>query len=121
MRVADGHFEVSGPYGVRLPLESIVEVSLDPTMPLPRRRLQGSSAGGWRHGRFRVETLGEGFLYTRTGYPPYLLVRTPETFVLVNFRDAGRTRALHAELTAAVGFGGSLLESLPGCGAERRM
>ena len=102
VRVTDGHLEVTGEYGVSLSLDAIVEASLEPTMPRRRRRLTGSRLGERRNGRYRVETLGEGMFYTRTNRPPHLLVRTSETFVLINYRDADRTRALHAELTAAL-------------------
>ena len=102
VRVTDHHLEVSGQYGVTISLDSIVGASLEPTMPRRRRRLTGFRIGELRNGRFRVETLGEGMFYTRTNRPPHLLVRTPETFVVINFRDADRTRALHAELTAAL-------------------
>ena len=102
VRVTDRHLEVTGEYGVTLALDTIVEASLEPTMPRRRRRLTGYRSGELRNGRYRVETLGEGMFYTRTNRPPHLLVRTPETFVLVNFDDAARTRALHAELTAAL-------------------
>lgn len=102
VRVTDRHLEVTGQYGVTLSLHTIVEASLEPTMPRRRRRLRGFRLGELRNGRFQVETLGEGMVYTRTNSPPHLLVRTPETFVLINFRDADRTRALHANLTAAL-------------------
>jgi len=102
VRVTDRHLEVTGQYGVTLSLHTIVEASLEPTMPRRRRRLRGFRLGELRNGRFRVETLGEGMFYTRTNSTPQLLARTPSTFVLINFRDAGRTRALHAELTTAL-------------------
>ena len=102
VQVTDRHLEVTGQYGVTISLDSIIGVSLEPTMPSRRRRLTGFRLGELRNGRFRVETLGEGMFYTRTNSPPHLLVRTPETFVLINLRDPDRTRALHAELTAAL-------------------
>lgn len=101
VRVTDRHLEVTGDYGVILSMDAIVEASLKPTMPRQRRRLTGYRLGELRNGRYRVEALGEGMFYTRTNSPPHLLVRTPETFVLINFRDADRTRAVHAEVTAA--------------------
>ena len=102
VRVTERHLEVTGEYGVTLSVDAIVEAALEPTMPRRRRRLTGYRLGELRNGRYRVETLGDGMFYTRTNSPPHLLVRTPETFVLINFRDADRTRALHSELTAAL-------------------
>ena len=98
--VTDGRLIVSGRYDFDVALAAITDVSLEHEMPIPERRLFGSSAGGVRRGRFRVEALGEGVMFTRAGSPPYLLVRTADTFLIINHEDADQTRALHAELTA---------------------
>ena len=45
--------------------------------------------------------MGNGWLYTTDGFPPYLVVRTADTFVIVNYPHAHRTRTLHQELAAA--------------------
>ena len=86
-----------------VPLSDITGISLEPTMPRVRhgRRARASSAGGVRRGRFTVAGLGEGWLYTTDDAPPYLVVRTADSFVILNYPRADRTRALHRELTAA--------------------
>lgn len=76
-----------------VPLAAIVGVSLEYEMPVPERRLMGFSAGGVRCGRFRLEGLGDGVMYTRVGSPPYLVVRTPDSFLIINHDDAEQTRA----------------------------
>ena len=97
---------------VQVPLSDITDVYLDPTMPRVRRRIysdsvdrvrrrRGRSADGVRRGPFEVRELGDGWLYTTADSPPYLIVRTADTFVIVNYPRADRTRALHQELTPA--------------------
>ncbi len=86
----------------RVPLREITDISLEPTMPRVRRGHRTSaSESGWRRGRFTVAELGDGWLYTTADSPPYIVVRTVDAFVILNFPSADRTRALYRELTAA--------------------
>jgi len=97
---------------IQVPLSRVTDVYLDMTMPRVRRRIysdsvnrvrrrRGGSVDGVRRGPFEVVEMGNGWLYTTDGFPPYLVVRTADTFVIVNYPRADRTRALHQELTAA--------------------
>ena len=115
--VTDEHLTVGGPDSrdgpdIRVPLSRIADIYLDMTMPRVRRRIysdsvdrvrrrRGLSVDGVRRGPFEVVEMGNGWLYTTDGSPPYLVVRTADTFVIVNYPRADRTRALHQELTAA--------------------
>ena len=102
------------PGDIQVPLTHMTDVYLELTMPRVRRRIyspsvdgvrrrRGRSADGLRRGPFEVVELGDGWLYTTDDAPPYLVVRTADTFVIVNYPRADRTRALHQELTAAWG------------------
>ncbi len=97
---------------IQVPLSQVTDVYLDMTRPRARRRISldsvrrvrrrhGRSADGVRRGPFEVVEMGNGWLYTTDGFPPYLVVRTEETFVIVNYPNADRTRALHRELAGA--------------------
>ena len=97
---------------IQVPLSRITDIYLDMTTPRARRRIygdsvnrvrrrRGRSADGVRRGPFEVVEMGNGWLYTTDGFPPYLVVRTADTFVIVNYPHADRTRALHRELAAA--------------------
>ena len=115
--VTEDHLTVGRPESrdgpdIQVPLSHVTDVYLDMTMPRARRRISsdsvnrvrrrhGRSADGVRRGPFEVVEMGNGWLYTTDGFPPYLVVRTPDTFVIVNYPHADRTRALHQELTAA--------------------
>ncbi len=97
-QVTAEEFIVSGNYGASVELTEITSISLVPDHPRVRRRLRGFSAGGTRRGRFRVQTLGDGFLFTRADEPPFLLIRTEDTFVLLNAETPDETRRLHEDL-----------------------
>ena len=97
-QVTADEFIVSGNYGATVELSEITSISLESEHPRVRRRLRGFSAGDTRRGRFRVHTLGDGFLFTRAGAPPYLLVRTEDSFVLLNAETPDETQRLHDDL-----------------------
>ena len=72
--------------------------SLQPDLPRIRLRTNGYALGRTLRGHFKADRIGEGMLFVEVGHPPYLFVRTRESYLLLNFLDPGRTRAIHAEL-----------------------
>jgi hypothetical protein len=86
-------------FGRSFSAADIVSISLEQTLPPVRRKLNGFDGAGTLRGRFRIEGLGDGRLFVELGYPPYLLVRLREGFVVVNFREPEKTRALHDEMS----------------------
>ena len=97
-QVTAAEFIVSGNYGTTVKLDDITSVSLEPDHPRVRHRLRGFSARGTQRGRFRVHTLGDGLLFTRADEPPYLLVKTEDSFILLNAESADETCRLHDDL-----------------------
>jgi hypothetical protein len=89
-----------GLYGTAIPHSSISSVELLDALPRIQSRTNGYAAGGLLRGNFRLEQWGTGKLFINRNSPPYLVVRTPDTFVVVNFEDAARTRELYGQLEA---------------------
>jgi len=85
-------------YGATIPAGDIVSVSLDPRLPRVLVKTNGFAGAGTLRGRFRVEGWGEGRLYVDEGIGPYVVVRLRQGFVVVNFREPERTRALYDEI-----------------------
>jgi hypothetical protein len=85
-------------YGATFAAAEIAAVSLEATIPRVLLKTNGFGGAGTLRGRFRLEGLGEGRLYVEEGYAPYVLVRLRQGFVVVNFREPERTRALYEEL-----------------------
>lgn len=100
---ADGFSVRSGLYAVEIPASAIESVDLEPAMPRVLGRPNGFALAGTLRGSFRLEGIGRARLFVHVGDPPYLVVRTREGLVVVNFRDPDRTRALYAALSALVG------------------
>jgi hypothetical protein len=88
-------------YGASFPATDITAVSLEGTLPRVLWRSNGFAGAGTLRGRFQVEGLGEGRLYVEEGFPPYVLVRLRQGFVVVNFREPERTRALYDTMARA--------------------
>lgn len=87
-----------GFYSADVPISSIQEISLQDTIPRVVRKRNGFNAGNTLRGNFRLDVLGNGQIFINRGVPPYVVVKTPDSFVIVNFNDPQRTRALYAEL-----------------------
>jgi hypothetical protein len=85
-------------YGTSVAAADIVGISLEPRLPRVLRRTNGFAGAGTLRGHFRIEELGEGRLYVEQGFAPYLLVRLRRGYVIVNFREPGKTRTLYDEM-----------------------
>jgi hypothetical protein len=88
-------------YGASFASADITAVSLEPKLPRVLWRINGFAGAGTLRGRFEVEGLGEGRLYVEPGFAPYVRVRLRQGFVILNFREPERTRALYEEMTRA--------------------
>ena len=86
-------------YGKTFPAPDVTGISLEPALPRVLARTNGFAGAGSLRGHFRVEGLGDGQLFAEEGMPPYVLVRLREEgFVILNFREPEKTRALYEEL-----------------------
>ena len=85
-------------YGATFAAADIEAVSLEPRLPRIEMRTNGFAGAGTLRGWFRVEGWGNGRLYVEQGMAPYVVVRLRQGYVVVNFREPGRTRALFEEM-----------------------
>ena len=92
----------SGFYGADIQLSDIHSVQLVDTLPRIQSRTNGYAAGGLLRGNFRLEQWGAGKLLNNRNAPPYVVVQTRDSFVVVNFADAARTRDLYERLRSRV-------------------
>lgn len=89
-----------GFYGIDIPRASITSVELVTELPRIQSRTNGFASGGLLRGNFRLDEWGAGKLFINRSSPPYIVVRTAETFVVVNFEDPARTRELYGRLSS---------------------
>ena len=99
VRVTDGTFSVrSGVYGAKMPLSSISSLTLEDRLPRILLRTNGFALGGTLRGHFRLDGVKDGELFIQAGLPPYVVVRSTDEYVAVNFTEPERTRELYALL-----------------------
>jgi len=97
-----GGFEVDTLfYGESFAVEDVTAVSLETRLPRVLARTNGFAGAGTLRGHFRLEGLGQGRLFVDAGFAPYVLVHLRDGFVIVNFREPERTRALYEEMARA--------------------
>ena len=92
----------SAMYGVELPLTEITAVVLRERLPRIRRRTNGFALARTLRGHFLLDQLGDGRLFIVAGKPPYVLVQTRDSYVIVNFEEPAQTRALYEALKQGV-------------------
>ena len=85
-------------YSERLPYGEITSLTLEENLPRISARTNGFALAGTLRGHFRLDELGGGQLFIEAGKPPYILARTARSYVIVNFPEPERTRALYEEL-----------------------
>jgi len=85
-------------YSEELALADITHLSLERRLPRIRLRTNGYAAGGTLRGHFRLDRLGDGQLFIEYGRPPYILMRSADGYVIVNFEDPDETIALYHRL-----------------------
>jgi hypothetical protein len=90
----------SGMYSNTVPYTSIQTATLQDTIPRIRLRTNGFGAGNTLRGSFSLESWGNGRLYINRDVPPFVVIRTGNNFVVVNFTEPQRTRTLYTDLTA---------------------
>lgn len=97
----DGLTVASFAYSTTVRVGEITAVSLEQRLPRILRRTNGFSAAGVLRGHFDVEGLGKGMLFVDVSSPPFVLVRTTSSFVMVGFDGPQQALELERELRAA--------------------
>ena len=103
---ADAFSVRNGFYHRTIPFESIRTLTLETVLPRIGLKTNGFGAGETLRGNFVLDEWGVTRLYINRDSPPFIVLRTVEdSYLVVNFRDPDRTRALYAELTAQIDRG----------------
>jgi hypothetical protein len=85
-------------YGDSFAAAEITTVSLEARLPRVLWKSNGFAGAGTLRGHFQVEGLGDGRLYVEEGFAPYVMVRLRRGFVVINYREPEKTRALYDEM-----------------------
>ena len=100
---ADAFSASNGFYRSTIPLASIRIATLETVLPRIGMKTNGFGAGETLRGNFVLDDWGVSRLYINRDSPPFIVIRTvQDSYVVVNFKDPERTRALYSELTARI-------------------
>jgi len=94
---------ISGLYSTTVRRQEVVRVSLQDHVTIGRKH-QGFDAGRYLRGYFDVDGLGRSRVLISRDSTPFLIIHTTSQPLVINFDDAGRTRALHDDLRKAWGL-----------------
>ena len=97
----DAFYVGSGFYRDTIPYPSMRSVTLEDSLPRIGFKTNGSSVGKVMRGNFRVDGWGPSRLFINRDVPPFVVIATPDTHVVVNFADPAQTRELYAKIKAA--------------------
>ena len=81
-----------------VPLESIVNVTLEEALPRGLRKSKGLGIGKVLRGRFSLGQADKGDVFANRHGPPYVFVRTRGDFLLFNLESPAETRTFYGEL-----------------------
>lgn len=92
----------NGFYSNTVPLRQIMGATLDDRIPRVGLKTNGFAAGGVLRGTFRMDSWGSARLYVNLNRPPFVVIRSPDGIVVVNFQDPEQTREMYTELRQAM-------------------
>jgi hypothetical protein len=99
---ADAITVSNGPYSSTVPYASIRTATMEVALPRIAQRTNGFGGGSTLRGNFILDDWGRGRLFINRDVPPFVVIRTADTFLVVNFKDPDRTRELYSALTAQI-------------------
>jgi hypothetical protein len=94
------HIRISGLYGITEPMENIQEVTLLNDIPPVKWKSNGFGFANVRKGKFHLQEWGEGRLFLHSANPPYVYMKTSNSYVLINYKDSGQTKRVYEQLYA---------------------
>ncbi|MDO1450336.1 DUF3784 domain-containing protein [Rhodocytophaga aerolata] len=89
---------ISGIYGTTEKMENIQEVKLLTAIPPIEWKKNGFGYGDVRKGKFQLQEWGDGRLYLISDNPPFLYIKTADSYMLVNYKDSARTNQAYQSL-----------------------
>jgi hypothetical protein len=85
-------------YRNTIPYRSMQSLTLESELPRIVMKTNGFSTGRTLRGSFRVDGWGASRLFVNLDAPPFVVIRTADGHVVVNFKEPQRTQALYKEL-----------------------
>lgn len=94
----DDGVTILGQYGETILYNDITDVSLVNSIPKIGYKRDGAGLGEIKKGDFDVEGMGECRLFIMSEAGPFVVISTKKGYVIINYKDAEKTKALYEDL-----------------------
>lgn len=94
---------VKGLYGLTINYQDIKTLDTISTFPSVKLRTNGISLANSLTGNFKLEGNEKAKLFIRYGIPPYIVIRTNNLNVYLNFADPVKSRQLFSTIKTSLG------------------
>ncbi|HHY81338.1 MAG TPA: hypothetical protein GX505_01505 [Clostridiales bacterium] len=102
VEVSRSSVKISGLYGVELRMQDIEKLELRESLPQIRTRINGMDLFGFaRRGIYDLEELGRTRLISFSNGGPFILIRTGNEWIVMNFKNPNDTEALYQSIEEA--------------------
>lgn len=102
---SDQYFTIKGMYGDQYNYADINLIELKDTLPEITNKTNGAALGKTKKGYFDVTGLGNCILFLFENQGPYLYLKIHDKYIIMNFKDADKTKQLYDELSGRVKLG----------------
>ena len=89
---------ISGLYKRTIEVSNIKEITLEDTIPRVLRKTNGFDFGYTLRGNFELEGEGIASIYIQENQSPYIVIKTDQRLVILNYKDSERTQSLYNDL-----------------------
>jgi len=91
-------FTIKGMYGITVGNSEIISIDTLGVLPRIKARTNGYAMGNTLKGNFRLQDQTKVKLFVEKGSPPYILIKTSEDVIYLNFRDPARTKEVFRQI-----------------------
>jgi len=95
---SDSAFTINGMYGMTVENSKIISVDTLRVLPGIKARTNGYAMGNTLKGNFRLHDQTKVKLFVEKGTPPYILIKTDENVLYLNFRDPVKTEEIFRKI-----------------------
>ncbi len=89
---------IGGIYSKSIPLASIKEIELAEEIPKILKKVNGFNMGPILKGKFDLDGYGLSNLYIHSSKSPFIIIKTENTYYIINYKDPHKTNDLYKEL-----------------------
>jgi len=99
LEFSDSGFTLKGMYGLTVDYSKIIRIDTLRSLPKIKARTNGYAFGNTLKGNFKLFDQTKVRLFVEEGIPPYIFIKTDETDLYLNFKDASMTIEVYKKIT----------------------